>query len=156
MSQDWPKFKGWQGSLHLPPDGGSYQEASQKLLVQECMEYQSHFCRQSTSSIRLLPLSSISCPALVLGFLIVSFLKSGMTCYASLCPTFPEHHLSTTTITTEDFPGGSAVKNLAANSGRHKFHPWVRKIHWRRNWQPTPVSLPGRFHGQRGLAGYRP
>ena len=30
------------------------------------------------------------------------------------------------------------------------------KIPWRRKWQPTPVFLPGRFHGQRGLAGYSP
>ena len=25
---------------------------------------------------------------------------------------------------------------------------------WRRKWQPTPVFLPGKFHGQRSLAGY--
>ena len=25
-----------------------------------------------------------------------------------------------------------------------------------RAWQPTPVFLPGKFHGQRGLAGYSP
>ena len=25
---------------------------------------------------------------------------------------------------------------------------------WRRKWQPTPVFLPGKFHGQRRLAGY--
>ena len=31
----------------------------------------------------------------------------------------------------------------------HEFHPWVRKILWRRKWQPTPVFLPGKFHGQR-------
>ena len=36
------------------------------------------------------------------------------------------------------------------------FHPWVRKIPWRRNWQPTPVLLPGKFHGQRSLVGYSP
>ena len=28
--------------------------------------------------------------------------------------------------------------------------PWVRKIPWRRIWQPTPVFLPGKFHGQAG------
>ena len=33
---------------------------------------------------------------------------------------------------------------------------WVRKISWSRNWQPTPVFLPGESHGQRSLAGYRP
>ena len=30
------------------------------------------------------------------------------------------------------------------------FHPW------RRTWQPTPVFVPGEFHGQRSLAGYGP
>ena len=30
--------------------------------------------------------------------------------------------------------------------------PWVGKIPWRRTWQPTPVFLPGEFHGQRSLA----
>ena len=28
--------------------------------------------------------------------------------------------------------------------------PWMGKIPWRREWQPTPVFLPGEFHGQRG------
>ena len=37
---------------------------------------------------------------------------------------------------------------------RHWFDPWVRKILWRRKWQPTPVFLPGEFHGQRSMAGY--
>ena len=27
---------------------------------------------------------------------------------------------------------------------------------WRRKWQPTPVFLPGKFHGQKSLAGYSP
>ena len=35
---------------------------------------------------------------------------------------------------------------------------WVRPLGlegpWRRKWQPTPVFLPGKSHGQRGLAGY--
>ena len=34
--------------------------------------------------------------------------------------------------------------------------PWVGKIPWRREWHPTPVFLPGEFHGQRSLAGYSP
>ena len=33
---------------------------------------------------------------------------------------------------------------------------WVRKIPWRRKWQPTPVLLPGKFHGQRNLVNYSP
>ena len=29
------------------------------------------------------------------------------------------------------------------------FHPWVGKIPWRRKWQPTPVFMPGKSHGER-------
>ena len=37
-----------------------------------------------------------------------------------------------------------------------RFGPWVRKIPWRRNWQSTPVFLPGKSHGQRSLVDYSP
>ena len=37
---------------------------------------------------------------------------------------------------------------------RYGFDSWVRKIPWNWKWQPTPVFLPGEFHGQRSLAGY--
>ena len=36
---------------------------------------------------------------------------------------------------------------------RHRFNPWVRKIRWRRKWQPTPVFLPGKSQGWRSLMG---
>ena len=53
------------------------------------------------------------------------------------------------------FPGGSVVKNLPATK-----EMWVRSLgredHWRRKWQPTPVFLPGKSHGQRNLSGYSP
>ena len=42
---------------------------------------------------------------------------------------------------------------------RHKrcrFYPWVRKIPWRKKWQPTPVSLPGESQGQKSLAAIVP
>ena len=38
----------------------------------------------------------------------------------------------------------------------HSFHLWVRKIPWRRKWQPAPVFLPAELHGQRSLKGYSP
>ena len=31
---------------------------------------------------------------------------------------------------------------------RPGFDPWVRKILWQREWQPTPVLLPGKSHGR--------
>ena len=33
---------------------------------------------------------------------------------------------------------------------------WVGKIPWRKEWQLTPVFLPGEFHGQRSLVDYSP
>ena len=39
---------------------------------------------------------------------------------------------------------------------RPRFDPWFRKIPWRRKWQPTPVFLPGKSHGQRSLGGDSP
>ena len=36
-----------------------------------------------------------------------------------------------------------------------RFNPWVRKILWRREWQPIPIFLPGGSHEQRNLVGYR-
>ena len=35
-------------------------------------------------------------------------------------------------------------------------NPWLGKNSWRRKWRPTPVLLPGKFHGQRSLVGYSP
>ena len=39
---------------------------------------------------------------------------------------------------------------------RWEFDPWIGKIPWRRKWQPTPVILQGKSHGQRSLLGYSP
>ena len=51
------------------------------------------------------------------------------------------------------------VKNSSNNEGDLRdvgFDLWVRKIPWRRKWQPTPVFLPGESHGQWGLVSYSP
>ena len=57
------------------------------------------------------------------------------------------------------FPGSASGKELSYQCRRHKshgFNPWARKISWRKAWQPTPVFLPGKSHGQRSLIGYSP
>ena len=40
---------------------------------------------------------------------------------------------------------------LSRRYQRHWFDPWVWKIPWSRKWQPTPVFLPEKLHGQRNL-----
>ena len=55
-------------------------------------------------------------------------------------------------------PRDSAEKSSPAVQ-RHsglRFYLWTRKIPWRKAWQPTPVILPGKFHGQRSQAGCSP
>ena len=54
------------------------------------------------------------------------------------------------------FPVTQSVKSLPAMRD-----VWVQSLGWedlpwRREWQPTPVFLPGEFHGQRSLVGYSP
>ena len=44
-------------------------------------------------------------------------------------------------------------KESACQNRRHGFDPWVGKIPWRKKWQPTPVFLPAKSHGQKSLAG---
>ena len=43
------------------------------------------------------------------------------------------------------------VKNMPA-----MWETWVQSMGWRKEWLPTPVFWPGKFHGQRSLAGYSP
>ena len=57
------------------------------------------------------------------------------------------------------FSGGASGKKLAWQCRRPKrygFSLWVRKIPWRRAWQPTPIFLPGESHELRSMAGYCP
>ena len=64
--------------------------------------------------------------------------------------TSPGHRLSTWVLsrfgTVNQIGWGIVTRNMS--------NPRVRKIPWRRKWQPTPVLLPGKSHGQRSLVGY--
>ena len=52
-------------------------------------------------------------------------------------------------LVVEDLPANCQCRRCK----RHRFDPWVGKIPWRRKWEPTPVFLPGKSHGQRSLTG---
>jgi len=53
----------------------------------------------------------------------------------------------------DGFPQWLSGKESACNAG-DTGDSWVEKISWSRKWQPTPVFLSGKSHGQRSLAGY--
>ena len=58
-----------------------------------------------------------------------------------------------------ELPRWLSGKESACQCRSHRrcgFNPWVRKIPWRRKWQPTPVFLPGKSQGQRSLVCYSP
>jgi len=42
-------------------------------------------------------------------------------------------------------------KESSCSCQRREFDPWIGKIPLGREWQPTPVFLPGKSHGQRSL-----
>ena len=54
------------------------------------------------------------------------------------------------------FPWWLRGQSVCQQCRRPGFDPWVGKIPWRRKWQPTPVLLPKKSHGQRSLVGYSP
>ena len=54
------------------------------------------------------------------------------------------------------FPWWFRGESICLQCRRPRFNPWVRKILWRRKWQPTPVLLPGKSQGRRSLVGYSP
>ena len=61
-------------------------------------------------------------------------------------------------VLTLGFFGCSVLKKVL-QCRRHRklgFDPWVRKIPWRKKWQPAPLFLPGESHGRRSLARYSP
>ena len=57
------------------------------------------------------------------------------------------------------FPDVIVVRNLLASAGDDRdvnSVPGLGKSPWKQVWQPTPVFLPGKSHGQRSLGGYSP
>ena len=64
---------------------------------------------------------------------------------------FPGGAMEGTRLVNVDFQG---ISCQCRKCKRSRFDPGVRKISWK--WQRNPVVLPGKFHGQRSLAGCSP
>ena len=85
--------------------------------------------------------------------LLVRFCKEPNTITLNLQGSFIPWEF-TTSIKTKGFPGGSDGKESACNAGDPGSIPGLGRFPWRREWQPTPVFLPGKSHGQKSLVGY--
>ena len=69
------------------------------------------------------------------------------------------HHLKSFSVNMYPSPGlpqWLSGTESTCQCRRCRFNPWLRKIPRRRKWQPTPVFLPRKSHGQRSLEGYSP
>ena len=75
----------------------------------------------------------------------------------------PIHHYETahenmgiSPLVSSQSGGARGQESACQCRGRQRcsFDPWVRKIPWSRTRQCTPIFFPGKFNGQRSLAGY--
>ena len=68
--------------------------------------------------------------------------------------TLPAHkNILEISITLKGLPWWLSGKESSCQCRRCGFDSWVGNIPWRMKWQPTPVFLPEKFHGQRSLEG---
>ena len=64
---------------------------------------------------------------------------AGAFCWGASCPQVAEQRVCLGLFHERAFQVAPVVKNLPTSAGRCKrpgFNPWVRKIPWRRAWQP--------------------
>jgi len=73
-------------------------------------------------------------------------------CYHCHLTSCPNHFIFNLYIS--ELPWWLRRLTVCLQCGRPRFNPWIWKISWRRKWQPTPVFLPGKSHGQKSLVGH--
>ena len=85
--------------------------------------------------------------------LFLTYLSISFTVYTE--KTHPDRPHLASTESPKEREGASLVTQMVKicqQCRRRGFDLWVGKVPWRREWLPTPVFLPGEFHGQRSLA----
>ena len=81
--------------------------------------------------------------------------SSGLVALRHTEPSQTRYQTHVSCLSRQMLKWASLVKNLpSVQCRKSKCDPWFGKVPWRRKWQPTPVFLPGEFHGQRSLVGY--
>ena len=90
--------------------------------------------------------------------IITRFLKNATTLqvflWLQIVGSFSSNHMSVFDNELQGLPWWLRQQRICLQCRRLGFNPWVGKIPWRQEWQPTAVFLPGEVHGQRSLAGY--
>ena len=108
---------------------------------------------QSLSCVRLCDPMVCSTPGFPVHHQLPNLCPSSQWCHPAISPSVapspPAFNLSQHQVFSNE-----SVLCIRWPCRRPGFNPPVRKIPWRRKWQPTPVFLPGKFHGQRSWVSY--
>ena len=82
--------------------------------------------------------------------------NTGVHCHFLLqCTKVSESEVAQSCLTLSD-PMDCSLPGSSVQCNRPRFNSCIGKIPWRRKWQRTPVSLPGKSHGQRSLVDCSP
>ena len=82
--------------------------------------------------------------------------KLTLTYWSSVSPSVKWEYPHTAVNNKERWHSGKESACQCRRQKKCRFNPRVGKILWRMKWQPTPVFLPGEFHGQKSMVGYSP
>ena len=63
------------------------------------------------------------------------------------------HKIGSTSVSISGLPWWLRQQRIHLQCRRPGFDPWIKKVPWRRAWQPTPAFLPENPNGERSLAG---
>ena len=77
-------------------------------------------------------------------------------CYNAFSHTLRERTSKNFSLLHCGLPRWLSSKEYACNAKDVGAIPVLKRSPWRRKWQPKPVFLPGKSHGQRSLMGYLP
>ena len=97
---------------------------------------------------RLLP----GCNEFVKGCHVSSYITYNILMFDVQCFVF--YVLFNSSYQEHGLPWWLSSKRICPQCRRCGIDPWVRKIPWRREWQPIPVFFPGESHGQRSSVAF--
>ena len=109
----------------------------------------------TNSKLILLPLLC-SCVSSSLMLNSLKFSPNSQACFQPDLQTACTNYSDLMTRWASPLPQRERIQLRCRRGRRCGFDCQIRKIPWRRKWQPTPVPLPGESYGQRSLAGYSP
>ena len=151
----WKLHVKWCSS-HYPPQKTNYKsvlctffwEVKKVVLLWTCLINEASVPTPCSSLLQTRPLSFLNISEVLLYKPHIRWIRAKMLMFASFI-----------ILPFIDWTGLQLLRWLRGKWGhcrRPQFNPWVGKIPWRRKWQPTPLCLPGKSHGQRSLAGHSP